>query len=71
VVLPDRYDSATTLARDGFAQGVATMQKDVNDGNAVLVIFDHGDNIAKDVSTLTKDLHLAFKAQGDFIYTKP
>jgi len=71
VVLPDRYDSATTLVRDGFVQGVATMQKDVNAGKAVLVIFDHGDNIAKDVPTLTKDLHLAYKAQGDFIYTKP
>ena len=71
VVLPDRYDSATTLVRAGFAQGVAAMQKDVNTGKAVLVIFDHGDNVAKDVPTLTQDLHLTFKAQGDSIYTKP
>ena len=71
VVLPDRYDSATTLEREGFKEGVTAMQNEINHGQAVLAIFDHGDNIAQDVPTLTEGLHLTFKAQGDFIYTKP
>jgi len=71
VVLPDRYDSATALERAGFDEGVAVMQNEINAGKAVLAIFDHGDNIANDVPTLTQGLHLTYKAQGDFIYTKP
>ena len=71
VVLPDRYDSATTLERAGFEESVTTMQKEINTGKAVLVLFDHGENVAEDVSALTNDLHLAFKSQGDLIYTKP
>jgi hypothetical protein len=71
VVLPDQYDSATALVRDGFEAGVATMQKEINAGQAVLALFDHGDNIAQDVPMLTDGLHLTHKSQGDFIYTKP
>jgi hypothetical protein len=71
VVLPDRYDSATTLPRAGFDSGVAAMQSEINNGSAVLAIFDHGDNIAQDVPALTAGMHLTFKAQGDAIYTKP
>jgi hypothetical protein len=71
VVLPDRYDSATTLASDDFAQSVTALQKDINSGNAVLAVFDHGDNIPQNVPTLIAGLHLAFKAQGDSIYTRP
>jgi len=71
VVLPDRYDSATTLVRAGFEEGVTTMQEEINTGQAVLALFDHGDNVASDVPTLTNGLRLTYKAQGDFIYTKP
>jgi len=71
VVLPIRYDSATTLPSDDFTQGVTAMQNDVNSGDAVLAIFDHGDNIPQNAPTLTTGLHIAFKAQGDAVYTKP
>ena len=71
VVLPDRYDSATALARDGFEAGVATMQAEINAGKAVLVLFDQGANIAEDVPALIAGLHLTSKTQNDFIYTKP
>jgi hypothetical protein len=71
VVLPDRYDSATGVAHEGFENGVAAIQQEVNAGKAVLALFDHGENIASDAEALAKGLHLAFKAQGDSIYTKP
>ena len=38
VVLPDRFDSATTLASEDFSGGVAAVQNDVNNGKAVLAI---------------------------------
>lgn len=71
VVLPDRFDSATALAREDFETGVTAMQAEVNAGRAVLALFDHGGNIAQDVPALTEGLHLTYKSQGDFIYTKP
>ena len=72
VVLPDRYDSATGLTRESdFEKYLVVMQAEINSGKAVLALFDHGENIADDVSALTQNLHLAYKAQGDFIYTKP
>ncbi len=72
VVLPDRYDSATGLVREtDFEKGLAVMQVEINSGKAVLALFDHGENVANDVTALTHDLHLAYKAQGDFIYTQP
>ncbi len=69
LVLPDRYDSATALARTGFQQGVQTVQMDVNEGRAVLAMFDHGDNVSGDVSVLTDGLFLAHRSAGDSIYT--
>jgi len=71
VVLPERYDSARGLALEGFEDGVAAMQQEINAGKAVLALFDHGENVAGDAEALAKGLHLAFKAQGDAIYTKP
>ena len=68
-VLPDRIDSATTLVRTNFEEGVAFMQSDINQGKAVLAIFDHGDNVSKDVPALTASLYLAHKSSGDSIYT--
>src|SRR6185436_850184 len=70
VVLPDRYDAATGLTREtDFEKNLAVMQSEINSGKAVLALFDHGENVANDVSALTKGFHLAYKAQGDFIYT--
>ena len=72
VVLPDRYDAATGLTREtDFEKNLAVMQSEISSGKAVLALFDHGENVANDVSALTKGFHLAYKAQGDFIYTKP
>ncbi|HUE99169.1 MAG TPA: phospholipid carrier-dependent glycosyltransferase [Anaerolineales bacterium] len=68
-VLPDRFDSATALARTNFEEGVAVMQADINHGRAVLVLFDGGDNVSKDVPALTAGLYLAHKSAGDSIYT--
>ncbi len=45
---PDRYDSATAQERSGFEEGVADMQDEINNGHAVLALFDRGDNVAKD-----------------------
>jgi hypothetical protein len=68
-VLPDRFDSATGLARTTFEQGLASMQANINSGKAVLALFDHGANVAGDVPALTAGLYLAHKSAGDFIYT--
>jgi 4-amino-4-deoxy-L-arabinose transferase-like glycosyltransferase len=68
-VLPDRFDSATAIARTNFEKGVAVMQADINQGKAVLALFDGGENISKDVPALTAGLYLAHKSAGDEIYT--
>jgi 4-amino-4-deoxy-L-arabinose transferase-like glycosyltransferase len=68
-VLPTRYDSATARERTGFEEGVANLRNDVGGGGAVIALFDGGDNLATDVELLTENLHLAFKGQGDAIYT--
>jgi hypothetical protein len=69
-VLPSRYDTATAQERQGFETAVADMQADIFKGAAVMAIFDEGSNIPKDVESLTDGLYLAFKAQGDSIYTE-
>jgi 4-amino-4-deoxy-L-arabinose transferase-like glycosyltransferase len=68
-VLPDRFDAVTALVRDDFEQGVAGMQANINSGQAVLALFDGGDNVSKDVPALTSGLYLAHKSAGDSIYT--
>jgi hypothetical protein len=68
-VLPDRIDSATMVVHTNFEKGVASMQADINQGKAVLALFDHGDNAANDVPALTAGLYLAHKSSGDSIYT--
>lgn len=70
-VLPSRYDSATAQERPGFEDGIVSMQNDIRQGAAVMALFDGGDNLAVDVNLLTDGLNLAFKAQGDSIYTQP
>ncbi len=68
-VLPDRFDSATAQIRAGFEEGVIKMQSEINAGNAVLALFDGGDNVPQDAPLLTEGLHLAHKSAGDEIYT--
>lgn len=70
-VLPTRYDTATTQERPDFKQGILNLQNDILQGRAVMALFDGGDNLASDVNLLTGGLHLAFKGQGDEIYTQP
>jgi hypothetical protein len=69
LVLPDRYDAATAQLRQGFDEGVAHMQQDINESRAVLALFDGGDNVADDVSALTEGLYLAHRSAGDSVYT--
>ena len=45
------------------------MQNDVLQGRAVMALFDGNNNISSDVELMTEGLHLAFKGQGDSIYT--
>ena len=68
-VLPDRFDAAAALVRTDFEQGIVSMQTNINHGKAVLALFDHGDNVSKDVPALTAGLYLAHKSAGDFVYT--
>jgi 4-amino-4-deoxy-L-arabinose transferase-like glycosyltransferase len=68
-VLPDRFDSATAIARANFEKGVAKMQADIHQGKAVLALFDEGENVSRDVAALTEGLYLAHKSAGDEIYT--
>jgi hypothetical protein len=68
-VLPDRYDSATAQVRPGFEEGVARMQGEINDGKAVLAMFDNGSSVAGNVKILTDNLYVAHKSQDDEIYT--
>jgi 4-amino-4-deoxy-L-arabinose transferase-like glycosyltransferase len=67
-VLPTRYDSATAQERTGFEEGIAAMQKDIEQGRAVLALFDGNNNIPNDVELMAEGLRLGFKGQGDSIY---
>jgi 4-amino-4-deoxy-L-arabinose transferase-like glycosyltransferase len=71
-VLPDLVDPVTGLAREGYAQGVAELHKDVLSGKAVLALFKFGSE-AEDVQSvymqLAEGLYLAHATHGDQIYT--
>jgi hypothetical protein len=45
------------------------MQDDINQGLAVMALFDGGDKVASDLDKLTAGLQNALKTQGDSIYT--
>jgi 4-amino-4-deoxy-L-arabinose transferase-like glycosyltransferase len=68
-VLPDRYDSATALPREGFEEGLAKMKQQILDGKAVLALFDGGEVTGEDAALLSEGLYLAHKSSGDAIYT--
>lgn len=70
LVLPSKYDSARAEVLAGFEEGVARMQTEINEGRAVLAIFDHGKNISEDAPALRDGLYLAHKSAGDEIYAK-
>lgn len=70
-VLPDRFDSATALPREGFEAGTAQMKQEILDGRAVLVIFKGGEVSVEDEALFSEGLHLAHKSSGDVIYTAP
>jgi hypothetical protein len=68
-VLPDRYDSATALPREGYEEGLTHMQEDILAGRAVLAIFQGGEVNNEDEALLSKGLYLAHKSSGDQIFT--
>ena len=68
-VLPDRYDSATALPREGFENGLNIMKKEILDGKAVLAIFQGGEVNEEDEALFSAGLYLAHKSSGDAIYT--
>lgn len=68
-VLPDRFDSATALPREGFEEGVLQMRQEILDGRAVLVIFDGGEVTVEEEALFSEGLYLAHKSAGDKIYT--
>ncbi len=68
-VLPDRYDSATAQVRPGFEKGLARMQAEVNDGRAVLALFQTGGTSPEARAILSEGLYLAHESSGDQIYT--
>ena len=68
-VLPDRYDSATALPREGFEESLAQMRQEILDGEAVLAIFGGGEVNNADAALFSEGLYLAHKSSGDEIYT--
>ena len=68
-VLPARYDSATLQARSDFDKGVENIHNEINNEQAVIALFDGSDKFVGDINTLTDGLYIAYKGQGDLIYT--
>ena len=68
-VLPDRFDSATALPREGFEAGLEQMHQEILEGRAVLAIFSGGEVNTEEAALLSEGLYLAHKSAGDEIYT--
>ena len=68
-VLPDRYDSATALPREGFEDSMVQMKNEILEGSAVLALFQGGEVNNEDAALLSEGLYLAHKSSGDEIYT--
>lgn len=66
-VLPNRYDPVTAQDRPGFDQGVSRMQAEIQEGNAVLALFDAGGD--PDLTGMSRTLYQAYKGEGDAVYT--
>ncbi len=71
-VLPDLIDPVTELPRDGYEEGVKSLQSDVLSANAVLALFKFGSE-AEDVQSiylqLSTGLFLAHDTRGDKIFS--
>jgi len=70
-VLPDLIDPVTGLPREGYEEGVQTLQQDVLSGNAALALFKFGaeDQDVQNVYVqLSNGLYLAHETHGDTIY---
>jgi hypothetical protein len=71
-VLPDLVDPVTGLPREGYAEGVVALHKDVLSGNAVLALFKFGsedEDVQSVYIQLANGLNLAHDTHGDKIYT--
>jgi hypothetical protein len=68
-VLPDRYDSATALPREGFDQSLDQMKQEILAGEAVLALFDGGEVEPADAALFSEGLYLAHKSSGAEIYS--
>jgi 4-amino-4-deoxy-L-arabinose transferase-like glycosyltransferase len=68
-VLPDRFDSATALPREGFDNSLTQMRNEILEGKAVLAIFQGGEVNNEDAVLFSEGLYLAHKSSGDEIYT--
>jgi 4-amino-4-deoxy-L-arabinose transferase-like glycosyltransferase len=68
-VLPDRYDSATALPREGFEENLRQMRNEILAGQAVLALFKGGEVDNQDAALFSEGLYLAHKSSGDVIYT--
>jgi 4-amino-4-deoxy-L-arabinose transferase-like glycosyltransferase len=67
-VLPDRFDSATALPREGFDESLEQMRQEILDGKAVLAIFSGGEVTNEEEALFSEGLYLAHKSAGDAIY---
>lgn len=70
-VLPDRFDSATALPREGFEEGLEQMKDEILAGKAVLALFQGGEVDSEEEALLSEGLYLAHKSSGDAIYSAP
>jgi 4-amino-4-deoxy-L-arabinose transferase-like glycosyltransferase len=68
-VLPDRYDSATALPREGFDENLKHMRNEILAGKAVLALFQGGEVDNQDAALFSEGLYLAHKSSGDVIFT--
>jgi Dolichyl-phosphate-mannose-protein mannosyltransferase len=70
-VLPDLFDPVTRLPREGYDQGVKSLQADVLSGKAVLALFKFGaesEDIQSIYIQLSDGLFLVHDTHGDKIY---
>ena len=70
-VLPDRFDSVTAEAREGFERGVQQMQTEIKAGSAVLALFGGDVTASGDAQIMSQGLYLAHKSAGDEVYSAP
>ncbi len=74
-VLPTPIDPVDNLARKDYAQNLAQMKSELDDGKAVLALFDTSslgeDSSTQELANVTSGLKILLKAQNDVLYGKP